>query len=702
MPQNRPADPAPGPGQQPRVSEDAPGVPRGAPEQPPGGRAGGRIPEGGAAAVRDAVGVPDGASEPSVPATGGASEDAPGTSPDAVGTPDGVRRPDGALVSTPESPPAAVTHALTLLSCLATEPGAGGVLFLDLDPELLPALGAWLAAHCGAGGAVRTLGSWLGEEELWLRLRLGHDGLRLVPGLLVEEPEGPPPVILVPDLAQASPSVVRAAVTLIGADAAHVEMHGHSLRWPPRARWLAAVTRAEAARLSPHLLDRFPLRVEAAHLNDALCRLGTDGYWDLPAERDALVEALPTLPYAAASGSRPALTAEAAERVVALVRPGTGMRRGLALARVARALAVRAAEPRVEERHVTDAAALLGMAVPPPRPDRRHRPPRPSADPSRPPEHPAPPPDPAVPPIPTPVAEPAPTRPLHADTVVPRPPEAALQSPYPEDSPDALPQLGSLRPPGRRRSAARRLHGRPTGTMRARDVHDLALVPSMVQAAASRLIHPDLCDRPLALRAVDLRQYRRRPDPAHALVLVLDHSRRDWNRAPALAPYLRWAYGTNAAVTVVEFGHRTAELDLCAERVRGSSLLHPGVQNTFEREPGTASPLAHALDLGVHELRRFLRRGRSVVDEALLVVATDGRGNVPLDASLRGRLPTGVRREGVDDALRVAATAATLNRLRAVVIAPDLDQYPELPAQLADALGATLVVTPPHRPGALR
>ncbi|MET8449494.1 hypothetical protein [Streptomyces sp. NPDC005209] len=620
--------------------------------------------------------------------------------------------------------PSPVTRALTVLACLATESGAGGVLFLGLDPELLPALGAWLAAHSGAGRAggtrgaddataagagagaggagavVRSLGSWLGEEELWLRPRLGDDGFRLVPGLLVEEPDGAPPVVLVPDLCQAGPAVVRAAVTLIGADAAHVEMHGHSLRWHPRAHWLAAVDRAEAARLSPHLLDRFPLRVEAEHLNDALWSLGTDGFWDLPAERDVLVRALPTLPYVERDVSRGALSAAAVREAVALVPPDTGMRRALALARVARALAARSGAPGVDPDHITQAATLLGIKPPPLRPPApQDRPPLRPPAPTEAVDHPEPPSPAPTEPTPTPVARPAPPRPLTTTPVTPRTP-APERSPYPEDSPDALPQLGSLRPPGRRRGAARRLHGRPTGTMRARDVHDLALVPSLVEAAKSRLLHPELRAEPLALRPVDLRQYRRRPEAAHALVLLLDHSCRDWDPTAALAPHLRWAYESNAAVTVVEFGHANADLDLCAERVRVPSLLDPALLDTFARAPGTASPLAHALDLAVHELRRFLRKGRAVVDEALFVVVTDGRGNVPLDASLRGTPPSGVRREGVDDALRVAATAATLHRVRSVVIAPDLDQYPELPVELAEALGATLVVAAGRVPGA--
>ncbi|MFF4397974.1 hypothetical protein [Streptomyces sp. NPDC001480] len=635
---------------------------------------------------------------------------------DRAAAPPGVPRASSARAGTPKPatpagpPPPPVTRALTLLSCLATEPGAGGLLLLDLDPELLPALGAWLAAHLrsgtpGSDDDVRTLGSWLGEDELWLRPRLDADGLRLVPGLLVERPGGPPPVLLVPDLGQAGPAVVRAAVTLIGAEAGHVEMHGHSLRWHPRARWLAAVDRTEAGRLSPHLLDRFPLRIEAEPLNDILWGLGTDRFWDLPAERDSLVRALPSLPLIPAYGPRPLLTPGAADRVAALVPATAGMRRGLALARVARALAARAGAPRTEVRHVMEAAALLGITAPHvPFEPRQEPPPRPHPAPAdpQPAKEPQPP---AAPAVPTPVAEPEPPLPLSPTPVAPRVPPTP--APYPEDSPDALPQPGSLRPPGRRRTAAKRLNGRPVGTMRARDVHDLALVPSMVEAAKSRLLTadrpdgPDSLDGPLALRAENLRQYRRRPEPAHALVLVLDHSCRDWDPAPALAPHLRWAYESNAAVTVVEFGHRTAELELCAERFRAPSLLHPGLVEAFERAPGAASPLAHALDLGVHELRRFLRRGRAVVDEVLFVVVTDGRGNVPLEASLRGRPPSGVRREGVDDALRVAATAAALNRMRAVIVAPDLDQYAELPAELAEALGATLLVTPRRRPGAL-
>jgi len=668
-----------------------------------------------------------------------------------------------------------VDRALTVLACVAAQPRATGVVFLDLDPELLPALGDWLAAHLSQGESitresrpmppVRALGSWLGEDDLWLRTLLSSDGLRVLPGLLVEESAAPPPVLLVPDLCRAGPAVVRAALAVLDTDAASAERHGHSMLWRPGAHWLAALRRSEASRLSPHLLDRFPVRVDAARLNGELWRLahewgvgtgvgaragdsdigryvgtnsradgdrsrGRGGGRDMfgsaaadgsanglrPAEdpyrtqappdgwseRAALGAVLPRLDRTE-GGRLPVLAPEAARQVAALTARTPGLRRSLTLARLARALAARAHAAVVGPRHVTDAAELLGIVAP-----RRH-----DLEPPELPEPPA-----VAPPAPAPVSSrtdgtdtvPTPDAVAAPITVAGSGPARSMDpveaagavgpavSGYPEDDPDALPQLASLRPPGHRRTSARRLHGCPLGTVRARDVHDLALVASLVEAARFQTVRrreTDHAPGTLVVRPEDLRQYRRKAEPAQALVLVLDHSCHgdvDW--APALAPHLRWAYETNAAVSVVEFGHTGAASELCAERFRASSLLDPEVVEALQRRPGLASPLAHAFDLAAHEVRRFLRRGRGVVDETALVVVTDGRGNVPLDASLRGRVPTRVRREGLDDALRIAGTIRALGRVRAYVVAPETDQYPELPGELADALGARQEIVP--------
>jgi len=144
-------------------------------------------------------------------------------------------------------------------------------------------------------------------------------------------------------------------------------------------------------------------------------------------------------------------------------------------------------------------------------------------------------------------------------------------------------------------------------------------------------------------------------------------------------------------VTVIDFGHLDSPDELAAHRLRARSLLDPRLARSLAGlEPGRASPLAHALDLAAHELRRALRDGR-IDDEVRLVVFTDGRGNVPLDASLRSRLSTSpVHREGVEDALRTAETMRGLGRtrIRCHLHGPESEQYPRLVANLAAALGA--------------
>ncbi|MER5466384.1 hypothetical protein ABT010_38250 [Streptomyces sp. NPDC002668] len=598
---------------------------------------------------------------------------------------------------------------MTLLNCLAIEPRMGGVLLFDLEPSLLPLLGGLLAerlspdAPHGQNANVVVLGSWATPEELWLRTAPSDDGFAVRPGALVEDVADPPPVVLIPDLRHAALPVTQAAVALLDADAASVERLGHSLRWRPRARWLAALPRTAAGQLSPHLLDRFPVRGNAAGLYQELRALREQA--GQPADEMGLLRAAMPAPPSANWTPAP-LSPEAARLVVSLMPASPSRRRDLALARAARALAADA--PAVGPDQVRAAAQLLGLGLPEtsgaPQPapvpeppfEPREQPLAPSGGPSRRGTTPTA----SVESEAGPVAAAGPPQPLEPEPA-PLLGDAGL-SPYPEDDPEALPPSASLRSRPRPSAGSRPLRGQRIGVQAAREVHDLAVIPTLLEAvkfqAIRRHLHAQPPYRGLIVGAADLRQYRRSQESARALVLVLDHScRTGWDVGPALAPYLRWSYQENTTVCVIEFGHRDTANELIAERYRAASLLDPRILNSLARPPGLASPLAHALDLAVQELRRLGRRGRAGLDDAVLVVVTDGRGNVPLDASVRGLTPTRVSREGVTDMLTVAATVRKLSRVRPVVIAPETGLYPELAFDLAEAMGGHLIAVPPRQ-----
>jgi magnesium chelatase subunit D len=79
------------------------------------------------------------------------------------------------------------------------------------------------------------------------------------------------------------------------------------------------------------------------------------------------------------------------------------------------------------------------------------------------------------------------------------------------------------------------------------------------------------------------------------------------------------------------------------------------------------------------------------VREALLLLVTDGRRNVPFEGSVTGIVAKTVGRRGVTDAVEAAKAVAGLRNLRAVLLTPDAAPYPELPFELADAMGAVVI-----------
>jgi magnesium chelatase subunit D len=200
---------------------------------------------------------------------------------------------------------------------------------------------------------------------------------------------------------------------------------------------------------------------------------------------------------------------------------------------------------------------------------------------------------------------------------------------------------------------------------------------------------------PLILQSSDLRRYRRAAVPEQMLTLVLDYtSLKECQWQEALLPYLQWAYVERASVCLVQVGAVDAQDELRAEKREADNILVPRIRNRLEAGWGRATPLAHGLDLALQALRHGLQHGRSTVQKAVLVVISDGRGNVPLDASRAGKVTPPVGRQGIEDALEVARQIAALKDVEAVVLNPQPKHYADLPVELAQALGAKIAKIP--------
>ncbi len=272
-------------------------------------------------------------------------------------------------------------------------------------------------------------------------------------------------------------------------------------------------------------------------------------------------------------------------------------------------------------------------------------------------------------------------------------------NPYPEDEAPVEREAASLRLPPRRFRTSAPARGPIVGVEKAATLQDLALVRTLLEAAKFQPIRQQSTtngNRRLVLSPTDLHCYRRAPVAEQMLMLVLDRTcLRDCNWQEELLPYLSWAYVERASVCLIQVGAVDARHELRAERVMAQSILVPSLSAGIEAGRGKATPLAHGLDLALQTLRHALQHGRSTVQQAVLVVISDGRGNVPLEASLLGRIAPPVGRKGVEDALQVAERIRGLDGVKAVLLNPQPKQYADLPLELAEAIGATVVSIPP-------
>lgn len=585
-------------------------------------------------------------------------------------------------------------------ACAAVTPGLRSVLLFDCPgPDFRTRADAFAGLlRAATGRAVRPvyLGFADSDDRLWGDHLPDGPRLRWRPGSLGPDPTDPAlRLVLLPDLARLPLPAARACVALVGAGVAHVERHGHSACWRPDLAWLAACPRAAVGQVSPHLLDRFALRLQAAApaagVGERVAALAGCLAAGPPAGA-----AWPEGLLAAALAAGPRWRAGVLAGLLASYYPpdaAPGMRRPVALARLAHALARLDGAPAVTADHVKEGAALLGLAAssaPAARPGNQEK----SGDRPTPPD---PPEDRDDEDTGERAADDNPTAdgPVAAGVadLLPATP-GVLAPPHPEDTAPVEREAGSLRfPPrtGRGRSVPR---GPVVGVTRTLEWRDPAVTATLREAAKFRAFRGGPT-APLTVRGTDWRRYRRAPVPETLFVLVLDHTalrdpNLDWEGV--LIPHLHAAYVDRARVCVVQVGHGGSPSEFRAVAVAARNLLTPAVAAALDSRPGTATPLAHGLDLARQALHRGLRRGREHAAGATLVVLTDGRGNVPLEASLSGQAPTGkVGRAGVEDALRIAREVAGLGpRVRSVVLRP----RPGLADELARALGAAVEEVP--------
>ncbi|NEP03218.1 MAG: hypothetical protein F6K58_32185 [Symploca sp. SIO2E9] len=156
------------------------------------------------------------------------------------------------------------------LACAAICPGLRSILVFDTSAEGLQlaaqTLTQLLEVVVGHPVVSVRLGVWEAEDELWgslgLPTQLEQQPFTWKPGLLTAgQKHSELKLVVIPDLTKLSLAAARACVVLMGADVAHLERHGQQAHWQPNLCWLAGCASSEVGMVSPHLLDRFALRL---------------------------------------------------------------------------------------------------------------------------------------------------------------------------------------------------------------------------------------------------------------------------------------------------------------------------------------------------------------------------------------------------------------------------------------------------------
>lgn len=592
------------------------------------------------------------------------------------------------------------------------------------------------------------LGTFESEDDLWGQVWLGDElekqAFSWQFGLFSSaDNTNEIKLVIIPDLTKLSLAAMRACVVLMGADVAHLERHGQQKSWQPNFCWLVGCSsqNEEIGKISPHLLDRFALRLNVQIENNdnrvtqiqKLLNSQEKPQESLFEEREIEPELKEWL--REIRSCLPSMTPSAFERILDYTSESNIYhRREIALARFASTYAQLEAANSVTINHVNKVARIMGLKLEindidksiksnsfNPQSERKVTDLEPLISPelseikdeylsNNPPE--------------IPVYKPQ-TSDFFRDpdsaettrlTITSLPEITPLENPYIEDIAPLEREIDSLKLPTHRSQSKTIYRGTIIGVEKTTNAHDLAIVRTLLEAAKFHKIrqkNQGNNDHKLKILPSDLYRYRRASVAEQMFMLLLDYTCLEYCQwEEKLLPYFSWAYSQRASVGLIQVGIAPNSIvldnnqsnvtinpaELRAKKISGQNILVPTIAMGLDLEKtkkGKATPLAHGLDLALKTLRHALQHGKNTVQKAVLVVVSDGRGNVPLEASHVGKIKLPVGKKGVEDALEVAEKISNLANLETIFLNPQSKQYPDLPLLLAKALGAKILSIPP-------
>jgi magnesium chelatase subunit D len=553
-------------------------------------------------------------------------------------------------------------------------------------------------------GAIET------EEDLWGSIAFCNSDsgseFEWKPGLLAGGRGQELRLVVIPDLNRLSLAATRACVTAIGAEVVYLERHGQTDAWKPNLCWLAACNSdpQQVGMLSPHLLDRFALRLsERASVSNDRIAILEQLLEELEASTNRSTAALsPEVEDLLDRGKSrlPRVLQNARQRVLEYLAPNGrySIRRDLALLRLAQINALWAESSAVNLTHVDEAARTIGLKLHTIEQVEKKMPLTVEEE--------------ILLEEEMPVSsqnsttnetstEQAPEILRQPDTKTDFPFQTITRSridPYPEDLSPIQREASSLRLPLRRLKNMQQGRGEIVGVEPTTLLEDLAIISTFLevwkyqQPRREALQQQGKSRDGLIILPTDLRRYRRAIVPVQMLAMTINFTCLEncqWEQK--LLPYLQWAYIERASACLIQIGAVENEELLRANKIAVSNILVPRLTRGLEAKRGKATPLAHGLHLTLQTLRHALQHGRSTVERVVLVVISDGRGNVPLAASHSGEIIAPVGRQGIEDALEVARQISALQRVQTVFLNPQPGNYSDLPIELATALGANTI-----------